>query len=77
MKFYVYAGYYELFISSEPMPEPYMYQAEFDNLDEAINFAEEWDDTIHYCENIREYMPEWLREILDENDEWFNLQKVN
>ena len=71
-KFYVYAGYYELYISSEPMPAPYMYQAEFETINEAIEYAEEWDDTIQYCENVKDDMPTMLYEILQEdNYEYF------
>lgn len=51
-KIYVYAGYYELFVSSKPLAAPFMYQAEFDTVSE----AEEWldenfdtkNDTVYY-----------------------------
>lgn len=67
-KFYVYAGYYELYISSKEMPAPYMYQADFDNIEEAIKFAEEWEDTIIFCENVKDDLPTDIYEFNQETD---------
>ena len=44
-KIYVYAGYYELFVSSKPMAAPYMYQAEFNTVSEAEKWLDENFDT--------------------------------
>lgn len=46
-KIYVYAGYYELFISSKHLAPPFTYQAEFDTVSE----AEEWLDENFDTEN--------------------------
>ena len=73
-EFYVYAGYHELYISSEEMPEPYAWQATFDDIDEAIEFAEEIDDYIIYCDNVRNYLPNYFAEAIDERHEWFNIK---
>ena len=75
-EFYLYAGYYELYLSSEPMPEPYVWQATFDNTDEAIDFAEEEiGDTLIYCDNVRDDLSNpYLVEYLDEHHEWFNIK---
>lgn len=67
-KFYVYAGYYELYISSEEMPAPYMYQAEFDDIEKAIEYAEEWEDTIIFCENVKDDLPEYIQIANQETD---------
>ena len=53
-KIYLYAGYYELFITDKEMDAPYMYQGEFESVDEAFEFA--WDNfdepLIHYAFSI-------------------------
>lgn len=59
-KIYVYAGYYELFVSSKPMAAPYMYQAEFDTVSE----AEEWLDENFDTENDTVF---YERPIYDES----------
>ena len=67
-KFYVYAGYYELYISSEPMPEAFMLQKWFRKIERAIEWAEAWEDTIIYCENVKDDLPDYIREVLQENN---------
>lgn len=67
-KYYVYAGYYELFVSSEPMPAPYILQKTFRSIDRAIEYAESWGDNIVYCENVKYDLPDWLYENLQDND---------
>ena len=67
-KFYVYAGYYELYISSEPMPAPYMFQRWFWKIERAIKYAESWDDTIQYCENVKDDLPTMLAEMLEQDE---------
>lgn len=54
------------------MGKPYCYQKRFRKIENAIKYAESWEDTIHYCENVHEYLPQWQRDILDENNEFFN-----
>lgn len=43
-KIYVYAGYYELYITDKKMPGGFMYQAEFDSVAEAEAYVDESDD---------------------------------
>ena len=72
-KFYVYAGYYELYVSAKPMDMPgYFFQSWHRKIERAIEKAESFDDTVHYCENVREYLPQWLKDVLDENNSYFN-----
>lgn len=55
-KIYVYAGYYELFVSSKPMAAPFMYQAEFGTVSEAEKWLDEnfdtENDTVYYERSI-------------------------
>ena len=43
--FKVYAGYYELFISTSALSSPYMFQGEFGTIEEAEAFLDENFDT--------------------------------
>lgn len=67
-KFYVYAGYYELFISTQPMPAPYVLLKTFRKIDRAIEYAESFDDNVVYCENVKDYLPTFLYEVLQDSD---------
>ena len=45
MKYYVYAGYYENFISGHKLPKPYTLRDEFKTFDEAFDYVlENWED---------------------------------
>lgn len=46
MKYKVYAGYYEIYVSETPLSEPRMFQFETDNPDEILDYLEDIDDTI-------------------------------
>ena len=39
MKYYVYAGYYENFISGHKLPKPYTLRDEFKTFDEALDYV--------------------------------------
>ena len=43
--FKVYAGYYELFVSTSTLSSPFMWQGEFDTIEEAEAFLDENFDT--------------------------------
>ena len=43
--FKVYAGYYELFVSTSTINSPFMWQGEFDTIEEAYAFLDENFDT--------------------------------
>ena len=54
MKYYVYAGYYENFISGHKLPKPYTLRDEFKTFDEAFDYVlENWeDDAIFFTEDV-------------------------
>ena len=54
MKYYVYAGYYENFISGHKLPKPYTLRDEFKTFDEALDYVlENWeDDDIFFTEDV-------------------------
>lgn len=71
-KFYVYAGYWENYISSKPMPTPYVFRRAFRDIDRAIDYAVSLGDTVIYCDNVKYDLPDYLYEALqDEGYEYF------
>lgn len=52
--YYVYAGYYENFISGHKLPKPYALRDEFKTFDEALDYVwENWeDDDIFFTEDV-------------------------
>ena len=54
MKYYVYAGYYENFISGHKLPKPYTLRDEFKTFDEALDYVWEnyEDDAIFFTEDV-------------------------
>ena len=59
-KYYVYAGYYENYVSSEPMPAPYVLRRTFRDIDSAIEYAESFDDYVVYCDNVKYDLPDYI-----------------
>ena len=77
-KYYVYAGYYENYISSEPMPDPYILRRTFRSIDRAIDYADSFGDEVIYCENVKYDLPDYLYEALqDEDYEYFTVDGVS
>lgn len=70
-KFYVYAGYYENYISSKPMPKPYILRRTFRSINAAINYAESFDDYIVYCDNVKYDLPDFIYDAIAETDGFF------
>lgn len=70
-KYYVYAGYYENYISSKPMPAPYVLRRTCRTIDNAIRYADSFDDTIIYCDNVKYDLPEWMYDAIAETDGFF------
>ena len=66
-KFYVYAGYYENYISSKRMPKQFILQGVRDTIEEAISYADSFGDGIEYCENVKDDLPDYLYEFLQEH----------
>lgn len=76
-KYYVYAGYYENYISSEPMPDPYILRRTFRSIDRAIDYADSFGDEVIYCENVKYDLPDYLYEALqDEDYEYFTVSGI-
>lgn len=73
-RFFVYAGYYENYISVKPMYAPRVYRSNFPTIDKAIAYAESFEDNVIYCKNVRDYLPNYLKEAIDERHEWFNIK---
>ena len=71
-KYYVYAGYYENYISSKPMPRPYILRRTFRSIDRAINYANSFGDYVVFCDNVKNDLPDYLYEALLKED-YFNL----
>ena len=46
MKYKVYAGYYEIYVTESDLDKPYMLQFESDDSDEVLGYLEDIDDTI-------------------------------
>lgn len=46
MKYKVYAGYYEIYVTESELDKPYVLQYEFDDPDEVLGYLAEIDDTI-------------------------------
>lgn len=73
-KFYVYAGYYENFISTHPMPAPYVLRRICRTIENAIKYADSFDDNVVYCDNVKDDLPTFLYETLQESGyEYFKI----
>ena len=75
-KYYVYAGYYENYISSEPMPTPYILRKTFRKINRAIQYAESFCDTVIFCDNVKDDLPDYLYDYLQEHNEFFKLPNL-
>lgn len=73
-KFYVYAGYYENYISTKPLSKPRILRRYFKrNIRAAIRYAESFEDCVIFCTNTRKYLRDRnLIEWLDEHHEWYD-----
>ena len=67
-KFYVYAGYYELYISTKPMPAPYVLQRTCRTIENAIKYADSFGDNIVYCDNVKYDLPDYIYDALQDSD---------
>ena len=67
-RFYVYAGYYENYISAKPMPAPYVKRRTFSSIERAIDYAESFGDTVIFCDNVKYDLPDYLYESLQDQD---------
>lgn len=67
-KFYVYAGYWEVYISTQQLPAPYVLQSTHRKIECALRAAEKYDVHIIYCENVKDDLPMWLYESLQESN---------
>ena len=71
--FYLYAGYYEWFVTDTPLPKPYVLDSEHETLDSALNKAQEYyaDDHVHVQEGL---LPWW--DIDDEAKKPFTMHGI-
>lgn len=46
MKYKVYAGYYEIYVTESELNKPYILQFETDDADEVLEYLDEIDDTV-------------------------------
>lgn len=67
-KFYVYAGYYENYISTQPMPAPYVLRRTCRTIENAIKYADSFGDTVIYCDNVKDDLPNDLYEYLQDTE---------
>ena len=75
-KYYVYAGYWENYISSEHMPAPYVLRKTFRSIDRALEYADNLGDEVIYCDNVKYDLPDWLYETLQDNDYEFFVPEI-
>lgn len=69
-RFNVYAGYYELYLTTSALPRPYMWQAVFDDIETALLYMEYCEPEAKiYCESVRNLLPEWMQAIERDNEE--------
>lgn len=75
-KFYVYAGYYENYISTQPMPAPYVLRRTCRTIENAIKYADSFGDTVIYCDNVKDDLPNYLYEYLQDTEyEYFKIKE--
>ena len=67
-KFYVYAGYHENIISAEPLPEPFVLRRTCRTIENAIKYAESFEDTVTFCENVKYDLPDYLYDYFQDHD---------
>ena len=75
-KFYVYAGYCENDISTQPMPAPYVLRRTCRTIENAIKYADSFGDTVIYCDNVKDDLPNLLYEYLQDTEyEYFKIKE--
>lgn len=75
-KFYVYAGYWENYISTQPMPAPYVLRRTCRTIENAIKYADSFGDTVIYCDNVKDDLPNYLYEYLQDTEyEYFKIKE--
>jgi len=67
-KYYLYAGYYELFISGHELKKPYVLLEEFDTMEDALDYAEEnYGDTVFFTQDVIDANPDY---VLFNDENW-------
>lgn len=59
MKYKVYAGYYEIYVTESELDKPYMLQFESDDADEVLDYLEDIDDTVLVEDSIADEIPNY------------------
>ena len=69
MTYKVYAGYYELFISTSTLSRPFVFMGEFSTVAECESFCEKLDEYAHILYERAISCESWFWYILPEDDE--------
>lgn len=69
MKYKIYAGYYEIYVTESELNKPYMLQLETDSIDEVREFLDDIDDTVLTEESIADEIGNYNLMIRIENGE--------
>ena len=75
-RFYVYAGYYEWYISTKTLPEPRIFQRTFGTFEKAVRFAKKHDDWINYMEDVEKYMDPFEASCIRENQGFLKYEEL-
>ena len=59
MKYKIYAGYYEIYVSETPLHKPYMLQFETDNSEEVLDYLKDIEETILVEDSISDDIPNY------------------
>lgn len=59
MKYKVYAGYYEIYVSKTPLHEPRMLQFETDSQEEVLDYLKDIEETILVEDSIADDIPNY------------------
>lgn len=59
MKYKVYAGYYEIYVSQSELSKPRVLQFESDDADKVLDYLEDIDDTVLVEDSIADEIPNY------------------
>lgn len=59
MKYKIYAGYYEIYVSETPLRKPRMLQFETDNPEEVLDYLKDIEETILVEDSIADDIPNY------------------
>ena len=66
----------ENYISTQPMPAPYVLRRTCRTIENAIKYADSFGDTVIYCDNVKDDLPNLLYEYLQDTEyEYFKIKE--